>query len=356
MSILREIHDRLGEFYAGERPMEWWPGDPLEVIVGAILVPGSNWKIVSKILDAIRRDNLLTFHGLRGLDPERLTRLIRPAGFQQRKGDAIRAVLEMIDAESGGDLPRFFARNVETVRGELLAIKGIGTSVADNILLYAGKLPVYMVDPFTVRVLTRHGIVPHGTKEAEIQRVVHQELTHDDETAPYGADLYYSFQALIVRLGRTYCEKTEPACWSCPLRSLLPDGKPVLASETRQSNTTGRRATETGRRDTPGFFGEPQNYDRANYGRANYDRADSHRRATGCSSRSSSRPPGVSGEIALDDNERTIMERITAERVPIDIVVAETGLPVHIVQSTLIGLEFKRLVRRCEGNTVQRRT
>lgn len=320
MSILREIYETLVETFGDARPDDWWPEDPLEVIVGAILVPGSNWKTVAGILENLKSSGLMDFRSLEALEPDALTELIRSAGFQQRKSAAIRGVLELIDATAQGDLPRFFARDTDMVRMELLAIKGVGVSVADNILLYAGNLPVYMVDPFTVRILTRHGIVGSKAKASEVQDLIHRELTHDGE--PHGAALYHAFQALIVRTGREYCAKTNPNCRNCPLSRFLPENGPICDQETRPRTFKSSHFLQSPR--------VPQ-------------------------SGSQAKIPPLPETVPLDDNERKLLGLITLERLSIDILVEAAQLPVHVVQATLIGLEFKRLVRRCEGNTVQRR-
>ncbi|NIP84101.1 MAG: endonuclease III domain-containing protein, partial [Planctomycetales bacterium] len=43
------------------------------------------------------------------------------------------------------------------LRQRLLAVHGIGPETADSILLYAGGMPVFVVDTYTHRVLARHG-------------------------------------------------------------------------------------------------------------------------------------------------------------------------------------------------------
>ena len=327
MSILRDIYDLLVEFY-GKLPSEsWWPDDPREVIVGAVLVPGSNWKTVAHILESLKADGLLDFALLRQLPLDELIARVRPAGFQQRKAAALHDLLLLI----GDDLDGFFARDVTAIRRDLLGIKGIGTSVADNILLYAAKLPVYMVDPFTVRILVRHGVVAPRSKEEEVQRLIHQELTHDAQ--PHGAALFHAFQSLIVRVGRDYCDKSDSACWHCPLQSLLPEGGPIMPERPRRAVPRGYDLREKPAQRPLAFGFETP---------------------TASFSQETSGSAPDSWPSDLNDNERLIMERLDTLPRPIDTVIQETGLAAHLVQATLVGLEFKRLVRRCEGNEIMR--
>jgi endonuclease-3 related protein len=45
-----------------------------------------------------------------------------------------------------------FASPAGKLREELLALEGIGPETADSILLYAGQMPVFVVDAYTRRV------------------------------------------------------------------------------------------------------------------------------------------------------------------------------------------------------------
>ena len=326
MSILREIYDRLIDFYGAEPAKNWWPEDPFEVIVGAVLVPGANWKVVAKVLGELKADELLDFAKLRAMEVAELAGRIRSVGFQQRKAGALHGILEQIDLVSNGDLGRYFARDLETIRKELLAIKGIGASVADNILLYAGKFPIYMVDPFTTRIFIRHGLIREKAKDEEVQRLIHHELTHDAE--PYGADLFNSFQSLLVRIGRDYCDKSRPSCPACPLRPLLPETGIVLPAPAPRKSKSARSSDRRIDVSIPSVSAAVQ-------------------------------APPVStiralDELSLSEQERIVMERISHEITPIDSIIQSTDLAAHVVQSVLMGLEFQRLVRRCEGNAVIR--
>lgn len=59
-------------------------------------------------------------------------------------------------------------------------------------------------------------------------------------------------------------------------------------------------------------------------------------------------------ELQLNDRERTVLQAIETAPTMIDQIVAESGIPVHQVLSTVSVLEIKRLVQRINGHTVQR--
>ncbi|MCE5302176.1 MAG: DNA-processing protein DprA [Planctomycetaceae bacterium] len=59
-------------------------------------------------------------------------------------------------------------------------------------------------------------------------------------------------------------------------------------------------------------------------------------------------------ELLLNDLERQVLSTIGGEATSIDRIVAETGLPVAQVLSTLSVLEMRRVIRRLSGTTVAR--
>ncbi len=98
---------------------------------------------------------------------------------------------------------------ITTLRTELLSWKGIGQETADSILLYAAKRPVFVVDAYTMRFLSRHGWCDERASYDSIAKLFTDDL-------PEGIQLYNEYHALIVRLGKEHC-KTKPKCAGCPL-------------------------------------------------------------------------------------------------------------------------------------------
>ena len=315
MSIFRQIFETLREYYAANPDYLWWSQNPVEVIIGAVLVPGSTWLSVEKVLNELRAQELLDFHKIIRLTDDELAALIRPVGFQTKKAARLRALTQLILERSGGNLDRYFSRDVEVVRRELLSISGIGHSTADNILLYAGQVPIYMVDTFTERVLKRHGIVNLHTNETQIQELIHRELTPDEE--PYGAKLFQKMQELLVRLGRDFCDKSRPDCFHCPLNMYLPDGGAVGLSAA--SAPQPKRTNVSPQKEPP-----------------------------------VQAPKKTVETPDLNETERTIFEAIGEAPMPIDEVVVAVQLPVHIVRATIAVLQMKKIVCQVEGNQVRR--
>ena len=328
MSILRQIFETLREYYAAKSGYPWWSENPIEVILGAVLVQGSTWKSVEKVLNEFRTKELLDFNKIVQQTDEQLAEIIRPVGFQTKKAQRILAVSRLILERCGGDLDRYFARDADVIRRELLSISGIGHGTADNILLYAGQVPIYMVDTFTIRVLIRHGIASPHANETQIQELIHRELTPDEE--PYGAKLFQKMQEYLVRLGRDFCDKSRPDCFHCPLNIYLPaGGEPIISLHSIPVSANSKSRNGTQRNDGISL---------------------------------SSKSPRVTAPILksaelpedLNDTERKIVEAIGTEPMPIDDVVSKVQLPVHIVRATIAVLQMKKLVCQIEGNQVRR--
>ena len=190
--------------------LHWWPGDsPLEVIVGAILTQNTAWKNVETAIAALRRHALLSVAALVEIPECELAGLIRPSGYYNVKARRLKAFLAFLRDEFRGSLDVMFSEDVPMLRQKLLGIKGIGAETADSILLYAGGKPVFVVDAYTRRILSRHGIVATRSSYGEIQRLFMDRL-------PADAALFNQYHALIVYTGKNYCRK-QPRCQECPL-------------------------------------------------------------------------------------------------------------------------------------------
>ena len=190
--------------------LHWWPGDsPLEVIVGAILTQNTAWKNVEKAISALKRHDLLSAVALMEIPERELAGLIRPSGYYNIKAGRLKAFFIFLRDQFSGSLEQMFAEDVSMLRQKLLGIKGIGAETADSILLYAGGKPVFVVDAYTRRILSRHGIVATRSSYGEIQRLFMDRL-------PADAALFNQYHALIVYTGKNYCRK-QPRCQECPL-------------------------------------------------------------------------------------------------------------------------------------------
>lgn len=197
-------------------PQYWWPGEtPFEIIVGAILTQNTSWGNVEKGIERLKKSGLMHPHRLSSANPSVLHPLLRPVGYFRVKTDRLLAFLRFFRTNYNLDMQAFESVDTDRLREQFLQIRGIGPETADSILLYALNRPVFVVDAYTRRVLTRHRLVDEGASYAEIRKLFMSRLPPD-------VSLYNEYHALLVRVGKDYCG-TRPRCEDCPLEPFLHD-------------------------------------------------------------------------------------------------------------------------------------
>jgi endonuclease-3 related protein len=68
---------------------------------------------------------------------------------------------------------------------------------------------VFVIDAYTKRILSRHGIIGHNEPYSDFQELFHVSLKKD-------ARLYNEYHALFVATGKSFC-RPRPLCAGCPL-------------------------------------------------------------------------------------------------------------------------------------------
>ncbi len=206
------LHNIYRELYSHFGPQGWWPGDTAdEICIGAILTQNTNWQNVAKAIARLKQAELLDLRAVSRIPVEILADLIRPAGYYNIKA---RRLLNFTDALFNSfpeGLPQLFSLEMDQAREFLLSVKGIGPETADSILLYAGSFPTFVVDAYTVRVLSRHDFVDETITYEEARALFMEHLPHD-------TSLFNEYHALFVALGKNYCKKRLPSCDRCPLK------------------------------------------------------------------------------------------------------------------------------------------
>ncbi len=204
---LMEIYNTLSQFYG---PTGWWPGDsPFEIAIGAILTQNTAWTNVEKAIEKLKTENLLNPYKIIHCDRLQLEQAIRPSGYFRQKAERLIIFCEFLIEKYGGKIENMAQRNTTYIRKELLNLKGIGPETADDILLYACEHSIFVVDAYTKRIFSRHGILNEDMKYEEIQNYFHKHLPKD-------VHMYKEYHGLIVWTGKDYCRKT-PKCSQCPL-------------------------------------------------------------------------------------------------------------------------------------------
>jgi endonuclease-3 related protein len=250
---IRAYYDTLFRAWG---PQHWWPAQSrFEVIVGAYLTQNTAWTNVEKALANLRAARLLNVSGIRRTSVAELERLIRPAGYFRQKAKRLKLFVAFLDRQYEGSLTKLFARPTEELRVELLNLHGVGPETADSMLLYAGNLPVFVVDAYTRRILARHELMAEDADYEDVRELFERALNpvarveagcrgagnqhlaagfrgaaHPPSAMsaakrPALAQVYNEMHGLIVGVGKNYCRKSQARCDGCPLQKFLPRSK-----------------------------------------------------------------------------------------------------------------------------------
>ena len=208
--LLMNIYRKLYKAYG---PRNWWPGETsFEVMVGAILTQNTSWRNVEKAIQRLKEDGMLNPEGIHRLKKTELAPLIRSSGYYRIKADRLKSFIDFLFEEYGGDIKRMKRERLATLREKLLGVKGIGPETADSILLYGLEKPIFVVDAYTKRILSRHGLISEKASYEEVQKLFMEHLPPDEK-------LFNEYHALFVHLGKTLCKK-KPQCSICPLKTI----------------------------------------------------------------------------------------------------------------------------------------
>jgi len=210
----RKLEDIFKRLYVVFGAQYWWPADSVfEIMVGAILTQNTNWSNAAKAILNLKEKKLLTALKLYQLPHKRLAGLIKSAGYYNLKAVRLKSFLKFFFERYGAKSKLMAAGNWRSLRRQLLTVKGIGPETADSILLYALHKPVFVVDAYTKRILSRHGLIKAAADYAQLQSIFMRNLKND-------AQLFGEYHALLVKLGKDYCRKQNPKCAICPLACL----------------------------------------------------------------------------------------------------------------------------------------
>ncbi|MEE9597201.1 MAG: endonuclease III domain-containing protein [Acidiferrobacterales bacterium] len=201
----RDIYDRLLAAYG---PSGWWPGDSaFEIMVGAVLTQNTAWANVEKAIANLRSANLLSPQAIIDTRSTRLAKLIRPSGYFNVKTKRLRALCHWVIDQGGID--NIDRLSTGELRAALLEVHGVGPETADDILLYAFRHPVFVIDTYTRRIFSRLGSIT-GMEDYEALRKSFEVALGEDTS------LYSEYHALIVRHAKDVCRK-KPLCQGCCL-------------------------------------------------------------------------------------------------------------------------------------------
>ena len=191
---IRDGYRRLREQYGAQA---WWPcrsGLRWEIVAGAVLTQNCAWQNVERALERLTAADALAPEAMLALESPMLQELIRPAGFMRQKAAYLKAVAAFV-LEHDAALASAPPTATRDWRDRLLSVRGIGRETADDILLYAYGLPVFIIDAYTRRFCAAELTVDATLPYDRLQTLFESSL-------PCDVELYQQYHALIVEWGK----------------------------------------------------------------------------------------------------------------------------------------------------------
>jgi endonuclease-3 related protein len=181
-------------------------------MVGAILTQSAAWRNVDKAINNLKTAKALSPQTIRSIPLSRLAQIIRPCGYYNAKAQKLKSLADWLGNHYQDSLERLFACDIDSLREQLLSIHGIGQETADSILLYASGKPVFVIDAYTRRIVSRIGLAPERNSYDAYQQLFIAHL-------PVDARLYNEYHALLVQLAKDACRR-KPICNKCCLNDI----------------------------------------------------------------------------------------------------------------------------------------
>ena len=202
LDILSKEHGRgayPGRSSEGLSP-EWEP-TPFRVLLATILSQRTKDNNTRKASDALF-GSFDSPEAVAGADMDRLSELIRPAGFPRQKAKALIEVCSILIREYHSEVPSDL--------DELLKLPMVGRKTANCVRSYAFGLQAICVDTHVHRIANLMGLVatrsPDET-EFELMKITPEERWSD-------------VNRYIVRHGQTVCLPNNPKCGKCSVAGM----------------------------------------------------------------------------------------------------------------------------------------
>jgi endonuclease-3 related protein len=216
MNRIEKIYRRLMSVYG---PQGWWPlcrykgqnptktgsvkgyhpccydfprnrTELFEICVGAILTQNTSWPQVEKALISLHALGAVAPKKLLSLPEAKLKVAIRSAGYFNVKAKKLKNFAEFF-LSLRGRVPS---------REELLDVWGIGPETADSMLLYAWRVPTFVVDAYTRRIFSHLEMIGPRASYDDIKRIFEEVLAPD-------LVIFQEYHALIVEHAKRFYSK-----------------------------------------------------------------------------------------------------------------------------------------------------
>jgi len=187
--------------------IEWWPGHPDEVMIGAILTQQTRWENVGRALADLKKRGICSLDSLVTADIRDIEDAIRCTGFYRVKAKRLKLLASFVVKTYGG-VDGMVEVSTSNLRTGLLKVSGIGEETADSILCYSLFRTSFVIDAYTERMIRCIGVTE---KRQDLKRLFEECLPKDNY-------VYRQTHAHIVEYAKEFCGKKR--CSECILVSL----------------------------------------------------------------------------------------------------------------------------------------
>jgi endonuclease III related protein len=184
----------------------WWPGDPDEVMIGAVLTQQTRWENVERALNNLKKRDLCSINAIFHGDIRDIEDAIRCTGFFRIKAQRLKSLATYI-MEIFGGIEKMADIPTGELRAGLLDVSGIGEETADSILCYSLDRTSFVIDAYTDRIVRCIGVTE---KKQDLKSLFEKNLPKDNHS-------YRQVHAHIVEYAKEYCGKKR--CGECILLS-----------------------------------------------------------------------------------------------------------------------------------------
>jgi endonuclease-3 len=213
---LRTIRDKLRREYG--RPLLRPHRMPIDELILTVLSQNTNDRNRDVAYGRLR-ERFPTWPEVRDAPVGEIEDAIRPGGLAPTKAVRIKQILEAIGDD---DLAWLADAPLAEGRDYLTDLPGVGRKTAACVLLFSFGLPDVPVDTHVYRVGARLGLWAAKASFRDAHDEMLRLVGDDGQEA-------YEVHVLLIRHGRRTCSARSPACASCPLRRICPEGRRRLA-------------------------------------------------------------------------------------------------------------------------------
>lgn len=182
----------------------WWPGNPDEVMIGAILTQQTRWENVERALKNLKNRDLCSLYSISHADIRDIEDMIRCTGFYRVKAKRLKS-LAMYVMDNYRRVEGMANVSTVLIRTELLNVPGIGEETADSILCYGLDRTSFVIDAYTERMIRCIGV---PERRQDLKTLFEENLPEDNHS-------YRQVHAHIVEYAKEFCGKKR--CHECIL-------------------------------------------------------------------------------------------------------------------------------------------